>query len=350
MFDANNWGDTSEEMLQNADVRDQVSQLMVDTVYANVDVANVLGQQLPPALQPLAAPIAGGLRQLAERRTERTLQRPRVQEAWKQANILTAKQFIAIAENKPNAVIGAQGNAVILDLRQLVIQLVEQLGLPGKVVGKIPPSAGKVKVMSANQVSALQDATRILSGLATWLFPLTIALFAFAVYLARGRRRAALMYVGVDLIAAGVLVLIIRNVAGGAVVSALATTPSVEPAADAVWSIGTQILRDVAGACIIIGIPVVIAAWLAGPMRPAPAIRNWAAPWLIDRPGVAYGLLFALLALIVAWGPIPATQKPIPVLLMVVLSCVGLQALRRQVAEEQGTTLGDALGPDSISA
>ena len=350
VFDANNWGDTSEEMLQNADVRDQVSQLMVDTVYANVDVANVLGQQLPPALQPLAAPIAGGLRQLAERRTERTLQRPRVQEAWKQANILTAKQFIAIAENKPNAVIGAQGNAVVLDLRQLVIQLVEQLGLPGKVVGQIPPGAGKVKVMSANEVSLLQDATRVLSGLATWLFPLTIVLFAFAVYLARGRRRAALMYVGVDLIVAGVLVLIIRNVAGGAVVSALATTPSVEPAANAVWSIGTQILRDVAGACVIIGIPVVIAAWLAGPMQPAPAIRNWSAPWLIDRPGVSYGVLFALLALIVAWGPIPATQKPIPVLIMVVLACVGLQAQRRQVAEEQGTTLGDALGPDSISA
>ena len=68
VFDANNWGDTSEEMLQNPDVRDQVSQLMVDTVYANVDVASTLGQQLPPALQPLAAPIAGGLRQLAERR------------------------------------------------------------------------------------------------------------------------------------------------------------------------------------------------------------------------------------------------------------------------------------------
>ena len=176
----------------------------------------------------------------------------------------------------------------------------EQLGLPGKAVGQIPPSAGKVKVMSANEVSALQDATRILSGLATWLFPLTLALFAFAVFLARGRRRAALMYVGVDLIAAGVLVLIIRNVAGDSVVSSLAATPSVEPAASAVWSIGTQMLRDVAGACVIIGIPVVIAAWLAGPMRPAPAIRNWAAPWLIERPGVAYGLLFALLALIVA--------------------------------------------------
>ena len=124
------------------------------------------------------------------------------------------------------------------------------------------------------------------------------------------------------------------------VVSALATTPSVEPAASAAWSIGTNMLRDVAGACVITGIPVVIAAWLAGPMRPAPAIRNWAAPWLIERPGIAYGLLAALLALVVAWGPIPATQKPIPVLLMIVLAVFGLSVLRRQVAEEQGVALG----------
>ena len=110
-------------------------------------------------------------------------------------------------------------------------------------------------------------------------------------------------------------------------------------------------LRDVAGACVITGIPVVIAAWLAGPMRPAPQLRKWASPWLIERPGIAYGLLFALLALIVAWGPIPATHKPIPVLFMIVLACVGLEALRRQVAQEQGVVLGgDSAGQGSATA
>ena len=226
VFNANNWGDTSEQMLQNPDVRQQVSQVMVDTVYANVDVATTLSQQLPPALQPLAGTVANGLRQLAERATDHTLQRPRVQEAWKQANILTAKQFIAIAENKQNAAIGTQGNAVILDLRALVVELVARLGLPGKAVGQIPPGAGKVKIMSANQVSTLQDGTRVLKGGATWLPPLAIALFALAVYLARGRRRAALMYVGFDLIAAGILVLLARNVAGDSVVVARGDRPS----------------------------------------------------------------------------------------------------------------------------
>ena len=346
VFDANNWGDTSEEMLQNPDVRDQVSQLMVDTVYANVDVATTLGQQLPPALQPLAAPIAGGLRQLAERATEHTLQRPRVQEAWKQANILTAKQFIAIAENKQNATITAQGNAVILDLRGArSSSSVERLGLPGKVVGQIPPDAGKVKIMSADQVGALQDATRILSGCATWLPPLAIALFALAVYLARGRRRAALMYVGVDLIAAGVLVLLIRSVAGDSVVSSLAASPSVaarrpcgvvDRHADTSGrrrrvhhrrhprrhlSISRRPSAPRSGAAQVGG---AVAA------RAARARLRTAEPADRTDPVVV---------------PIPATRKPIPVLLLIVLAIVGMQALRRQVAEEQGTTLAAAADP-----
>jgi hypothetical protein len=333
-LNSDNWADTSSRLLENGAIREQVSQQLVDTVYANVDVTQTLGEQLPPALKPLAAPVAGGLRQLAERATEHTLQRPRVQEAWKQANKVTAEQFIAIAKDESRA-ITTQGDAVILDLRPLVLDLVARLGLPGKVSGQIPDGAGKIRIMDADSVDALQNGAAALDGLATVLPILALALFALAVLLARGRRRSTLMWVGIDLILAGLIVLIARRLAGNAVVDSLAATESVKPATDAAWAIGTDMLRDVAGACVITGIPIVLAAWVAGPSRPAPQIRRWAAPWLIERPGVAYGVLAALLALIVIWQPIPATGKVIPVLLMIGLAILGLEVLRRQIAEEQ---------------
>jgi hypothetical protein len=350
-LNADNWGDTSSKMLENPDIRQAVSEQLVDTVYANVNVAQTLGQELPPALKPLAAPVAGGLRQLAEKATNHTLERPRVQEAWKQANILTAKQFIAIAKDDSRA-INTQGDAVVLDLRVLVVDLVARLGLPGKAVGQIPEGAGAIKIMDADQVTALQNGAAALDGLATILPILSLGLFALAVFLARRRRRETLMWVGIDLIVAGLIVLIARRIAGNAVVDSLASTESVKPAVDAAWSIGTDMLRDVAGACLITGIPIVFAAWVAGPSRPAPAVRKWLAPWLIERPGIAYGVLLALLALIVVWQPIPATGKLIPVLLMVALSVFGLSVLRRQVAEEQGVTLGTgaAAGAGEVQA
>jgi hypothetical protein len=333
LFDANNWADTSTAMLENDDIRTQLSAYLVDQVYANVDVTTELRGALPPRFKPLAGEAAGGLRGLAERGVDRALGRPRFQEAWKQANRLTAQQFINIAEGKSGA-ITTSGNAVVLDLRVILVELAQRLGLPRSLVDKVPPNAGRIKIMSSEQISTLQDGTSALKGVAFVLPPLAIALLALAVYLARGRRRRVLLFAGIDLVIAGVVVLIAANLIGNGVVDSLAKTDAVKPAADAAWSIATRMLRDVAQSSIILGLPVILAAWLAGPMRPAVALRRTAAPWLRERPGTVYALAAVIVLLVVAWGPIPATRMVVPVLIMIALFVVGIEALRRQVAAE----------------
>jgi putative oligomerization/nucleic acid binding protein len=333
LLDANHWADTSEQLLQNDDIRAQLSGFLVDQVYTNVDVATELASALPPRLKPLAGPAANALRGLAERRTTRLLARPRVQEAWRAANFLTARQFINIAEGNSKA-ITTSGNAVILDVRAIVVQLAQQLGLPRAVIDKIPPNAGRIKIMSSDQIGLLQDATAGLRGLAFVLPLIAFALLALAVYLARGRRRRILLFAGIDLILAGLVVLVARTVIGNAVVNSLATTDSLEPAAQAAWSIGTGVLKDVAQAAIVMGIPVVVAAWLAGRTRPAIELRRAMAPWLREQPFAVYSVAAVLVLLVIAWGPIPATRMPIFILIMIALVIVGIQALTRQAAEE----------------
>jgi phosphate/sulfate permease len=141
------------------------------------------------------------------------------------------------------------------------------------------------------------------------------------------------LWAGVDLAAAGLVVLIVRNLLGHHVVGALAD-PAVRPAAEAAWSTGTALLRDTAQAAILAAIPVILGAVLAGPLGPAVAIRRRLAPALREHEGAAYALLGAVVLLIVAWGPIPATRKAIPVLIMAALAAVGVRALRRQTLEE----------------
>jgi hypothetical protein len=333
VLDADNWSDTSTALLENDEIRTQVSAFLVDQTYANVDVSAELARALPPRLKPLAPEAAGGLRTLAERGVNRALERPRFQQAWKQANRLTAQQFINIAEGKSGA-ITASGNAVVLDLRVLLVGIAERLGLPRSLVDKIPPNAGRIKIMSSEQISTVQDGAAALKGLAFVLPLIAIALFALAVYLAGGRRRRLLLFAGIDLVVAGIVVLIAANLIGQYVVNNLVNTDAVRPAADAAWSIATRMLRDVAQATIIIGIPAILAAWLAGPMRPATAVRRSAAPWLRFRPGAVYSAAAVLVLLVIAWGPIPATRMVLPVLIMIALLVVGIEALRRQVAAE----------------
>jgi hypothetical protein len=188
--------------------------------------------------------------------------------------------------------------------------------------------------VSADEVSTAQNAVSAVRGLALVLPALAIALLMLAVALATGRRRRTMLYAGVSLVVAGVIVLVGRNLAGDAVVDELAGTEGVRPAAENVWEIGTAMLRDIGQATIVLGIPPIFAALLASPMAPAVAVRRVIAPTLRHRPGIAYAVASVVVVLIVAWGPIHATRLVVPVLLFFALTLLGVAALRRQTAQE----------------
>ncbi len=341
LLNADNWATTSTALLENSAVRTAVSGYVVDQVYANVDVSGELAGALPTRLKPLAGPAAGGLRNVAQDLTDKALGLPQVQQAWRGANKLAAERFIAIAEGK-STYVRISGNTVYLDLGALVTDVGGRLGLPADLIAKIPPGAGRVAIVNSRQASAVQSVTAALRGLALVLPLLGVALFALAVGLAGGRRRETLRAVGWCLVLAGAVALVARSVVGQRVVDSVAQTDAVKPAAQATWDIGTSMLHDISWATIAIGVPVIVAAWIAGPMRPAHALRGAAAPWLRERPEIVYGIAGALVLLTIAWGPLPATRMVLPVLLMIVLVALGVAALRRQVAVEfpQATVSG----------
>src|SRR3954452_6521999 len=63
VLDADNWADTSAAMLNNSEIRTQMSGFLVDEVYANTDVSRQIADGLAPRLKPLAGPAAHGPRQ-----------------------------------------------------------------------------------------------------------------------------------------------------------------------------------------------------------------------------------------------------------------------------------------------
>lgn len=334
VLNADNWANTSSELLQDKAIKSQLSGYIVDQIYANVNVAGELESALPKQLKPLAGPAAGGLEGVVQDGVNALLGRPLVQQAWKESNRVSMQTFINVVEEKKGTYLGAQSGAVVLDVRPIVVGAIKRVGLPSSLIGSIPPDAGQIKVISSPQIKNVQSIGQALQGLALLLGILVPALFALAVFLARGRRRRTLLAVGVNLVVIGVVVLIARIIAGRQVVDSLATTEAVRPAVEATWSIGTHMLRDIARASIILAIPIIFAALLAGPAHWAVSARRWMAPLLREQPGLSYAGLGVLLVLVIAWGPIPATQQVVPVLVMIGLSVLGLEVLRRQTAAE----------------
>jgi len=135
-------------------------------------------------------------------------------------------------------------------------------------------------------------------------------------------------------VSAGVVVFLVRTILVSQVTDSLVKTEPAKPAAHAVLSIGTSMLAEIAGAFVVVGVPLIAAAWFAGPARLATSGRQVIAPFLREQAPWTYGIVDGIMLLIFIWNPIPATGKPAWIIVFLVLAFLGTYVLRRQIAEE----------------
>jgi Short C-terminal domain len=330
-LNTDNWVHTSDRLLQNQEVRTQLADYLADQLFENVDVQGELEGTFPPRLAPLAGPVSGALHQLVPKIAERTLETSQAESLWGTANRGAHETLLKILDGEEGTV-STGGGEVTLDLKSLVSQSGGQLG--GTLASKIPADAGRLTILKSDQLSFAQDVAQLVRKLPIVLTLLALLLFAGSVYLAGPRRRQALRSVGFGFVVAGVLALLLRQVAGHTVVDALAGSESVKPAVEAVWSIATGLLVTVAVSSLSFGILVVIAAWLAGPTRIAAGLRREAAPYMRERAATTYAVVAFVFLLLILWAPVVAFHKPLGLILLALLMVLGTEVLRRQTAAE----------------
>ena len=327
-----NWTNSSAQLLANPEIRNAVSVYLVDQIYDNVDVSQALANRLPPQAKGLAAPLAAALEQPAVQTADRLLGRPRVQALWKEANRKAHALFIAVIDGKHNLLVSTNGN-VVLDLRPLIERVVQQSGLGGRVLERLPPDAGQIVVMKGNQLETARKGVKVIRVLSFFLFFLVLGLFALAVYIAPGRRRTILMAIGTSVFLVGLLILVARRYGGDYLVNALTSSPDAEKPVSAVWAIETNLLRNVGINALVYGGLVIVAAWIAGPARAAASLRRWLAPTMREHPIVIYGFVALVLLIVLLTGPTDA-QRIYPLLIVFGLAFVGTGVLRRQTLRE----------------
>jgi hypothetical protein len=344
LLETETWGDTSEELIQNAEIQDALADFIVTTIYDNVDVEAELGNRLPPQLAPLAGPVSGALRNAADDIALRALEQPEVQQLFVSASEAAQSRLIALVEDRGEFV-STTGGDVTLDLTSVVESVTSQLGIGEGLAARLPAEASSIEITQSEELETAQRAVNALQTLAYVLTALTLLLFAAAIFLAGHRRRETLRSVGIAFIVVGVVVLFVRGLAGDAVVSSLSEAAANDAAVAATWTIGTSLLLETGQSIIAYGIVILLAAWLAGPTTWATSIRRAITPYL-RQPRYAYGGLAALLVLLFWWDPVIATHRLVPSLLLIAFAVLGTEMLRRQVIREfpDRVTTGSAAG------
>jgi hypothetical protein len=333
VLNTDDWVQTSDKLIQDQKIRSALSDYLVDQLYANVDVEKELEEILPGETSELAGPVSGGLRTVAGDGAERLLETSTAQSLWEDANRTSHEQLVAVLEDKKEAVSTDNGE-VKLQLGGLVTNLADQVGIGASLAEKLPPDAAEVTILRADQLKTAQNIAVALKGLAIILSLLTFIAFGLAIYLSREDRWVTVLFCGIGLVAAGLAVIVTREVAGGIVVDQLVKTESVKPAADQAWTIATSLMTSIAKTVIVVGVFFGVAGWLASPTGSAKATRRYMAPALREYPAYVYSGLVVIVGIYFLSAPIQNLRSFLTTLAVAGLTAFGIHELRKQAHEE----------------
>ena len=200
---------------------------------------------------------------------------------------------------------------------------------------QVVQNPGELVVMSSTQLDAVQTLVGALRNLGFVLPLIVLLLYVAALYLAKGWRGRALIAAGGGILAATLLVLLVKRLIGSEVVASVAGSQTVEPAIMSVWDIVAEGLRERGLFVLVIGLAFVGGGVLAGPGRHAVATRRFLAPYLRDNPVGVYSVVAVLFLVWLAFTPgIANLGQVIVIVLLGLLAVVGIEVLRRQTAQE----------------
>jgi hypothetical protein len=331
LLDTNNVTASTTELMRNPQVQSALATFLVDQIYENVDVKADLQKQLPNNLKGLAGPAAAALNDYGTRAATRLLATDAVINLVQAATRLAHSEFLRIVDDKPGA-----GQKVYLQLRPVVLEFAGRLGLEDQVAAKLPADAGQFVVLNDSNVtiSTVRQSVKLVRALSLFLLLVVVALYAGAIWLARGWRREAILRCGAGVLIVGLLLFVIRRVLQGVLLDALVGQRPARPAVSAAYLTLTDLLMAIAWTAVAIGTITVVLAFLAGPSRFARAFRAFAAPGLVRHPWIAWGVDALAILLILIAAPITDWNKLVSRFVTFAVIIGLTEAIRRRATEE----------------
>jgi hypothetical protein len=331
-LDTDQWVSVTDEMLADDDIRGALSIYLTSQLFEKVDVKSELESVLPGEAARIAGPLAATLESNAVPLVDQLLASERFGELWTKINRAAHTAFVTLANGDDIGSMSTANGAFVVDLREMLVNLADRLGLPGTAVDRLPEDAGQLVVLESDQIDALQQFVRFVDMMSIFLFVLVIVLYGAAVYLARDRR-STLRNVGISIIVGSLLLLVVQRITINVSVDELARAENSRDAVESIVSIATGLLNELAWAWLAIGVVVALFAVLVGPSRVAVAVRTFISPVMLHPVG-AWALALGALGLYLLLAPGFNFQRWLPVIIFLALFVAAVEMLRRQIHRE----------------
>jgi hypothetical protein len=237
------WVDTSERVLENEVVRDELGRELSVRVFQIPAVQERIDQQSPED--------AAAFRREVREKAPEVLGSDAALRAWRTANERAHKLFLQFLDG--------DRERVSINVRALLEEVLDETGLPPDLADNVPRNITNLEIVSQGELDGARDGADLLRALAIILPILAVVLFAAAIVVAPNRL-LALAATGGCLVLTALLVLVLRRIGQGAVVDQLSETSQAKPAVEETWKIATSLLGTVAIVTIVAGVLLALAA------------------------------------------------------------------------------------------
>ncbi len=345
-LDTDEWVDLSSDLLAEPEVQESLAEHLVDKLYTELNVAEEVEAGLPDDFGGVASLLAGALRGPATDTAERVLASDAVATVWEQANRTTHATFVALVRDETPPGVSSTDGEVALELRELMQEVGAKIGLSGNRLDQLPEDAGRIVIFDSDQLDAASSAIAILDFLSWFLVVLVAAMYIGVVFLAEPADRVRTVgVVGASLVAAGLVLIIVRAIAIRSAIAVIVENPGNHSVANIAAYVSTSLLAQIAWTGVAYGVMLMAASWLLGKGKLAIKAQRFVAPAFNAEPLALWGGTVAVLLVALWWSPGRSFQSWVSVLLLVVLVVLGVLALRRRTTTEWP----DASWSDSFS-
>ena len=289
ILDTNAYVETVAPLADNEDIQAAVTVRVTEAVAEVVDFRSIAEETLPPEAAVLAGPIESGAKSLIQDVVGRVVASDAFADLWEDVNRIGHDNVVKVLKGEGNEVVETSGGRIVLKLGPLAEETIKEVDqiLGSNFAESVPTEEidQEFVIVESSDLSDVQDALGLLDALSWITVILALALLAAAVLLAENRR-LGFRRVGIAIVAPMIIALVLYAWARGQYAGSLSANVENPDAATAFFDITTRFVLRSFRALLVLGLVVLLGAWVVGPSASAAKIRAW---WdqLLGRAGEA---------------------------------------------------------------
>lgn len=277
LLDTGEFVSTVGPVVDDDDIQEAASFRVTEAVAEAADFRGLAEQALPDEAQVLAGPIEAGAKSLVNEVVAGLVASDQFAQLWRAALQESHGALLPLLEGREGDVAATTDGRVTVQLgtvaSEALARVNEQFGTDF-TLSDDQLDAATVVLIDSPELADVQDGVRLFDNLTWFTVIISLLLLVGAVFFAE-RRRRGVRRVGIGVVIAMVLTLLLLAWVRELYLSGLPDDVHNPDAAAAIFDILTRFLRRALRTVLVIGLVLLLGAWVTGPSSSAARVRDW---------------------------------------------------------------------------